>query len=909
MDRTLRSQISDIKKDIRVYLSRVKREINTNVWTDHREILIRNIDKKRWNKKEIAQETYKTIEKMHNKYKSDKDLVDGIVNKNEQFLKEFEENINNPLVRDVHRMYREVTSIHYRRLGNYLKLSDSESLKLKKSDKDLFIKLDSELQLDYSKLREVLNKLDLGEEDPTAHIEFRGKRVCPLIMHPFIIKKYPEVKEKLDKMGIDFESNPENKMLIQYNEEEIPFWDPTRHYWNQSKEALQFFVDEFKKMRNGIMLGDEFIHPWLYVHLNVSKFNLPTERENPVTGEKEVVTEMKNPPLRDNEWWVIQDNFRNASKSGVNKMMAVVASRRVAKTTMLISKYATAIYSGKKVNVLAGSNSGDLSQVTRGFLTLCSEVHPAFDIPLEGKTNTNDEIQIVIKTKDQKNVGDQFIAIVNTDGGSKKSSEKLAGFSMEEFNWDEFMKSPYLETLRGAEPAYKSSLGYRTTPMFTGTGGNSELSQDALLMLNNLEENDVYKMDWELFESRIPKEEITWQRREFSTFVPAQMAEETNLVKDETTLDVYLGRKGDKALKEIPIKVTNWEKANKHFDSEVQKRKGDSDSLRKYKVYYPRDPGDIFLSGDNNPYPADIIRHLRLEAEKNPKGQKVFLSVNKEGEISQSPSNKEYIKFPFSGGTYNAPVTIWEQPVNNPPEDFYTAGLDDVQQEEASTTDSVRAFIVWRRDTRKVVASLFTRPSDEKEAYNQMHALLKLYNTQVFMENVNMGFKSYLDGIGPDMADLYIMRSVNFLGDVEIQGAKTRSYGYSPTKFNNNYLHSITFKKMNEELKTVDEEGEVFTTRVYANQDDPRVLNELEMYSPSRNLDGYDALRGAIAMDHYLTYNNIFPQLETEEDRQQRYRERMMRTQYNKTRRTAGNLSVRSSQFGKRRERRIRKTI
>lgn len=1262
---TLKNKTSKIKGNLKKYLARIKRSLNTNVWTSGIEEFIGLTLEEGDNTAQRRKKVTDHIELIKSKYKADSDLVKSVIKDNEKFLKEFEEYSNNPHVREIHSMYREVTELHHKRIDSYLKYSNTQAMKLGKEAEDIFLRFDAELQLDLTELRDKARKLDVGDEDPTAHIEFRSGAVCPLIMHKYVTRRYPEIQEKLDLMEIDFESKPENKMLIEYKEDEIPFWDSTRHYWNQSKEALQFYVDEFKKIQYGIEIDGIYIEPWLYTHINVSKYNIPSERVNPVTGEKEIITEMIHPYLRDNEWWVIQDNYSKASKRGVNKKMAIVATRRAGKTTMLISKYLTSIYQGKVQNVLAGSSSQDLGQITRGLLTMVPELHPAFAIPMDGKTDTNSLLEIVIKTKSQSNIGEQFIAIVNTEAGAKTSSEKLAGYSMDEFNWDEFMKAPYLQALQGAEPAYKSSLGYRTTPILSGcvcagtkvwdkdgnlcniedlkqedgilgysverdevtkenitwmkppakkdcyrittnknrtlecsddhpilkryrnnyhnrrgervrkvefvradslkkgdqimvvdgvpfegkkemweprlvgmligdgsygpdktpilttsdkemndyiserydtvveseyltkdgrdyketrirgichrlrelgiygqtrnrkrlpynihsyrnedicellgglfdadghvtsdgrnnsvsltsankglvdevtlllnkigihcsvcfnkprennprdgqgwyviniadrksviefhskirflikrkqdllekcieelkdrgnklprefenarpekivsveyigkkdvynltagnthtyiangiithnTGGSEEMSQDALLMLNNLEENEVFEMDWDLFESRIPEEEITWNRRDFSTFIPAQMAEETNVVKDDSNLADYLGIESER-LGKIPIKVTNWKKANQHFNYEERKRSNDESNLRRYKVYFPRDPSDIFLSGNSNPYPADVIRELRLELEKNPKGEKVVLSRTEDGEINIIKSNKAYIKFPFAGGTHDAPATIYEMPVENPPEDFYTAGLDDVQQDKSST-DSVRAFVIWRRDTKKIVASLYTRPSDPKIAHEQMHMLLDLYNSQLFLENVNMDIKSYFDTIDEYAAERYLVRAINFLGNIQLEGSANRSFGYAPLPNNIAYLHSITYKTLTGDVIVDTENGVPVTRKVYATQHDTRALLELENYSPNRNLDGYDALRGAIALDHYLTFNNINPQYVTRQELEEKRAELQRRRLYRESRPNIGNFSKGSSkgQFSRKRK-------
>src|SRR5699024_4617732 len=148
------------------------------------------------------------------------------------------------------------------------------------------------------------------------------------------------------------------------------------HYWEQNPKTLQFYVDEFKKIKRGIKLGDIYIEPWLYTHINVCVFNIPNPVKNELTGELESKEITRNPPLRYNKGWVIQDNFQNEKKE--EKHMFICATRRAAKTTIKASLAITTILQGKKRTVLAGASEGDLKELSSTISFCIDNLNPAF---------------------------------------------------------------------------------------------------------------------------------------------------------------------------------------------------------------------------------------------------------------------------------------------------------------------------------------------------------------------------------------------------------------------------------------------------------------------------------------------------------------------------------------------------
>lgn len=1162
-----------------------------------------------------------TLDLIRAEYNVQKAVVTSLYSRLEYFIKLHELNLYDPTVQTVARRISRIIQIHVDRVDKYLKASNKESLEGTEEEKSAKLLFDNELYKDINKIKNDIESLRIDEGKKAEGITFFDNAVCPLMMHPIIIREYPEVDALLKDMKIDFDSPPKNKMLIQYDKDEIPYWDARLHYWEQTPEALQFYVDEFKKIKNGIKLGDYYIEPWLYVHLNVCVYNIPTSYKNKLTGLMENRDTPQNPPLRDNEWWIIQDNYQKAKEE--KKYLFLCASRRVAKTTSKASMAVTTVLQGKAQTVIAGGSDSDLGQLTNAIKFSLNNQHPAFQIPRQGSEDWNDQVDIAVKRMNRKNISEQAIYIRNTRAGGKRSDQILAGFAMDALLYDEIMKAPFIKQLEAADPALHSndvlraipilsgcvcagtkvwtnngdivniedlkqedgilgfnkvtgevtdepitwmqppgkkqcyrittnkkreiecsidhpilkryrrtfdesrgdkkrkiefveaknlkvgdhiliankiplrgdkdmweprmvglligdgSYGYDATPVMStcdeeindyvyskfdavlekeyltkdgrdyketrvrgitkqlrelgiygqtrmkkrlpdnlysykkedlyellgglidsdghvvadgknysihfttanrglldevvtlmetlgihpsyfyhkpnknnprsgknghyiltisdrdsvlelyrnvklvvkkksdrlekcyhnylgkgtktnncvpgtrietivkieeigvreiynltagntntyiangiithNTGGNELLSRDAISVLNNLSINKIYEMDWDLFESRIPDIEYnrTWRRDPFATFIPAQMSSKEGLRKIEMNLSDYL-KTDSKDFDGLKIQVTDWTHNNDVMDKQEEYLKVDRSKLVSSRVSFPRCPKYIFLSGQESPFPNEEVSVFLMDKDLD-RGTNVDISQDGSKNIILSPTNKTVATFPFGGGSHNGPITIFEEPVSNPPRDFYVAGLDDYSQETANS-DSIGSLVIYRRDTRKVVATLHTRPKPHSKFHQDIMLLLDYYNAKVFMENADMEFKTYLDAISPNHADRYLYRSVNFLTDMELSQwdrVEIRDFGWAPTTKNKKTLFGLAVKEASNTYKSFEEDGDHRVYMGYENFKDPRILQEIVSWKPHGNFDGLTALMGALGIDFYLTFSGI----------------------------------------------------
>lgn len=802
-----------------------------------------------------------SVSTVSSEYEVQKKIVESLLDRLKFFVSTHEVNLYDPQVQRVAKRILRIIDIHTTRVNRYLRNSNKRQLEGTAGEKSDILLLDNTLYKDISRLTTEVEKLGINEGSKTEGIRFFDGVACPLLLHSYIVKRHPEVQNLLDEMGIDFDTPPENRMLIQMHESEIPYWDPRLHYWEQTPAAIQFYVDEFKKIRNGIKLGDEYIEPWLYTHLNVAVYGIPTPFTNQITGLVESRDVFMHPPLRDNEWWIIQDNYQKALRA--ERHMFICATRRAAKTTVMASKTITTILQGKARVMIVSTTSGDLKELTNTIESCIGNLHPAFEIPLHGREDWGKEVEIAIKGHDRKNIGSQVISIRNTDSGSSKKNQSLAGGKMDTLVYDENMKADFIDNLNAAEPALQSGHAWRDIAILAGTGGNAELSREALEVLNNLGQYRIYEMDWELFESRIPNVESvrTWNKDPFSTFVPGQMSHRDGMRKYEIPLSEYLGYEGKEAkdFDGLVIQVTDWEYNNSVYDKEEEAIKDNKKRLTSSRVGFPRCPSHIFLTGQDHPFPVNEMQAFKTNSEAHHERREVTINKDDKGSIIFTPSTKSVSKFPFSGGSWDGPVTIFEEPIPNPPPDFYVAGLDDYNQVTADT-DSIGSFLIMRRDTKKVVLTLHTRPSNHTLFHRQIKDALDAYNCKVFMENADIAFIKFLESLDASYTDRYLYRSVNFLIDMESSSwdqFKNRQFGWGPSTKNKQTLLEFVIKEANTVYKRTEETGEVVTYMGYENFRDIRLIDEMINWRPKGNFDGITALMGAIGIDFYLTYNGI----------------------------------------------------
>lgn len=776
-----------------------------------------------------------------------------LLNRVKYFLKKTEADAHLKIHKDFVKESLGIIKIHTDRVDDYINgvsLGNIETIDLKKKEMDFHNTLYDRL----SNIEDIITALNIKEDaSATSGIEFLNETKAPLSMHKHLSVLYPEINRKLEAMKIDFDTPPKNTMLL--SDPDKPIWNTDKHYWEQDRDTLQYYVDEFKKIRDGIIIDGYYFSGWMYYHMNVFVTPVPEEVYNANSGEMESKDIIKNPPLRDNEVYIFE-NYNNAKKLGT--MMFLAATRRAAKTTLIASHVDHAATIGLKELLVAGGSAKDLGQIAKNFKTSVQNKNPAFAI-YNVSNDWSKEVVIGIKNKSNKTIPSSTLNIVNLDAGGEKKSEILAGFTPDLFVLDEVMKAPFIDQLDALRPALAGANGMkRCVPILSGTGGNEALSQDALSVLNFPEDNDILPMNWELLERKIPEEFITWEedrKRPFGTFLPGQMNVE--MPKYKSNLADYLSIDSD-LLRGIDINLTDWEEAKKRIEAKREKKSGTKSSLMKEIVYIPMKPSEIFMSGKENPFPvAEAKAHKEHLLRTGLWDRRRMLYRDTQGKIQVDISTKDLAPFPHKGGIIDAPYLIFEDPPTEKVKyGTYTAGFDDYATEDSETT-SVATFYVLKNKilgdpfSEKVVASISFRPEKHPVVHEKWLMLMEAYqlDATVFGENFNYAIKDYLDR--RHVADKYLAPSLDFTSSFNIPNNLKRKSGWNPTTCKKT-LFELVVDAMNEEYEVEDEDGKPLILKGIQKIDDIWLLQEMIEWGENTNVDRLTAYMGANGMLHYL---------------------------------------------------------
>lgn len=819
---------------------------------------------------------------LNEEFKLQAQLVDGVLDRVKYLVNKVKSEHKNPKFKRFYKFCLEIVEFHTERIDTYTISADLDAIP--KGERGDEMEFQSICFKHFTKITDMINSFEIIDEEKSAGlVQFYNDKKAPLSMHWELVKIYPAIQKELERKGIDFDSPPKNEFLI--NIENPPVWESDKHYWENSKETLQFYVDEFKKLKHGVVIDGIKILPETYFHVNVFKAPIPTLLTNPNTGENYSEDVIQTPPLRDNEWFIIQDSYQRAKKDG--KMLFIAATRRAAKTTFNASHISHGVTIGKDKLVCAGGSATDLGHVKDAILVHFQNVNTAFRIDRMG-TDWEKGVTFGIKNKENKDITNSILKIANLDAGGNKKSEILAGFTPSLFVLDEVMKIPFKSQLEGFKPALDSPYGKRCVAILTGTAGNIELSKDGFSVLNYPEANDILEMDWDTLERNVPEEAITWKRTKFGTFIPGQMSAKDGLIKIKTTLDKYLGLKNAPNLAKITINVTDWVKAKEIMSRDRKNKEKDREAFIKEKLYFPFNTEEMLMSTKVNPFPEDEARaHLAEIREAGRTGRKVDLIKDTSGQIVAKDSEKELPVFPHQGGFHDSPVILFEPlPKEKPPRGLYVASLDDYKQEQASS-DSLGCFIIYKRQSGndimgdRIVAIYTSRPNPHSKFHRVGHMLLEAFNAECLMENEDMEFKIYLDGI--HQTEQWLIPSFNIAGDITLKQNQRRMYGISPNGNKSTIINKVV-NYCKEPRQYVDEEGnhrEVLGVHLI---EDEMLLEEIINYKDGDNFDRITTFGIGLIQSHFLDSNFIQARL-AEPKREEVKKEPFKRKLFTETRR------------------------
>jgi hypothetical protein len=602
-----------------------------------------------------------------------------------------------------------------------------------------------------------------------------------------------------------------------------------------SQEYKPFFDFHKKLCLDGFMMDGVFINPFLYWHLNLWHTEVDV-----MDDRGRIYQKYANPSLRDNEWLVTNEIDRaHAEKRG----LVILGIRRFAKSVLEASYIAWgATFDENSQNVIAGLNAPDIKLITdkldKGLNFL-----PEYFRWQRVEDNWKNQVTLGIKTKSGERIPFSQILIRNLDEGNNE--EAIAGTKPRKLIIDEIGKGSFLRGLQAAVPGFTTPFGWGCSPILTGTGGDMKRFMDAKSLMFDVDNYNFLTYN---------NEEDT--KRVHGLFISNKYRMEA---KEDSTLGAYVDAPKTSELHNVKMLVSNEEKADKITTDNLErlKKAGDRVAFLKEKMYYPQKVDDIFLNEDTNIFDIEAAKRQKIRLLQNERTGTPVILFNDEGKIGHEfTDNLPITNFPLkSTDRKDAPVVIYEFPIENPPYGLYVAGVDPYRQGQAKYSTSLGSVYIYKRMhdltgekyQDMFVASYCARP-DKKETWEeQARLLIKYYNARALCENDDISFIEYMKSKGDAH---YLEKQPQWLLEVIPNTTVKREYGiHRSAQKIIDYLHTCLKRYMEDVIYSEkDDEGNV-TKEVtgVSKMFDPMLLEEIIQYNDEGNFDRIIAAELAIA--------------------------------------------------------------
>lgn len=650
------------------------------------------------------------------------------------------------------------------------------------------------------------------------------------------------------------------------NMKNVPKWDPKKHYFEQTREALDFWELEKRKITFGVYIGGYFFHPWLYFHINFFRTPVPTKEE----GRAKVVDKSRVPQLDDLFLYII-DNYQDAEK--FNLGLFLFGTRGSTKSTAIASNtHWTLLTKPDGVHSIMGGSDNDLTAITSLVKHSLSKITDAFQMPTL-KADWDQVVTFGIKDKASKDMLHSAVNITNVVGGTSSSSEKGAGLSPVGYIFDEVGKFEFWKTYESALPSFRTQFGYKLVPICAGTGGNALLSKDARKVMEDPAGHEMLLCNWERLERGVPDECITWKSsktRPFGSFIPGQMSYRLEVPKLKKSFGEFVGN-NHPDLKAVEIMVTDWPKATERVKELTSESVKDEASRNRNRMYYPQSTDDCFLTNSENPFPKEVIeRHIRKLEERGGTGKDVELHIQ-DSKQRYELSKKKRSKIRHSGGISDAPIVAHIDPTETiPPEGMFVAGLDGYKIDVSQTDSLGSMYVLKRRNIEpnspcEVIAASYSARPEKMRYFNQnCEKMLRAWGAKCLIEAVDMGFQQYLDNKGT--AGDYLVRSFTLSGHKGADKKLKTTFGIYPTTGNKEYMFNLAVDYTREEhVIGFDEEGNPVIKTGVEFIEDIELLKEMLAYTKGGNFDRIDAFMHALTYARELDKKGYLPKARDEE--------------------------------------------
>ena len=612
------------------------------------------------------------------------------------------------------------------------------------------------------------------------------------------------------------------------NQKRIPPKDSVDH--------KAFFDFQKELCMNGCMMDGVYINPFLYWHLNVWHTEVDTIDEYGRINQK-----YAKPLLRDNEWLVTNEIDRAHKEK---KGLVILGIRRFAKSVIEASYIGHgATFDENSQNIIAGLNAPDIKLIT-------DKIDKGLNfLPKEWRwqrveDNWKNQVTLGIKTKGGTRIPFSQILIRNLDGGNNE--EAIAGTKPRRLIIDEIGKGNFLRGLQAAIPGFTTPFGWGCSPILTGTGGDMKMFMDAKSLMF-----DVDNFNFLTYNNAKDTKRI------HGLFISHKYRMEA---KEDSTLGSFLDKKKTSSLHEIPMLVSNEEKATKITNEILErlKKAGDRVAFLKEKMYYPQEVDDIFLNEDTNIFDIEAAKRQKYRINEQEKtGVPVILYDDGEGVKHDFTDKLPITNFPLKQTDLkDAPVVIYEFPIENPPYGLYVAGIDPYRQGKSAYSTSLGSIYIYKRMHAiagekyqdMFVASYCARPEKKETWDEQARLLIKYFNARALCENDEISFIDYMISKGDAH---YLERQPEWLKEIVPNTTVRRDYGiHRSSEKVRDFLHGCLKKYTEDVIHTeLDDEGEVISSvKGMSKILDPVLLEEMIQYNETGNFDRIIAAELAIGL-------------------------------------------------------------
>jgi hypothetical protein len=603
----------------------------------------------------------------------------------------------------------------------------------------------------------------------------------------------------------------------------------------ESEEYDMFFDFHRELCINGFMMDGVYINPFLYWHLNIWHTEVDV-----IDDYGRIAQKYANPLLRDNEWLVTNEIDR-AHKE--RKGLVILGIRRFAKSVLEASYIGHgATFDENSQNIIAGLNAPDIKLIT-------DKIDKGLNFIPEAwrwqriEDNWKNQVTLGIKTKSGERIPFSQILIRNLDEGNNE--EAIAGTKPRRLIIDEIGKGNFLRGFQAAVPGFTTPFGWGCSPILTGTGGDMKKFMDAKSLMFDVDNFNFLTYNNEKDTARVHGFFISYKYRMEA--------------KEPSTLGAYLDLPKSSDLHNVSMQVSNEEKALQITNDNLErlKKAGDRLAYLKEKMYYPLEVDDIFLNEDTNIFDIEAAKRQKsrlLQQERT--GIPVVLFHDGEKICHEFTDKQPITNFPLKNSDMkDAPVVIYEFPIENPPYGLYVAGVDPYRQGKSEYSSSLGAVYIYKRMhditgekyQDMFVASYVARP-DKKETWEeQARLLIKYFNARTLCENDDISFIEYMKAKGDAH---YLEKQPQWLMEVVPNTTVKREYGvHRSSEKIRDYLHNCLKKYMEEVVYLEkDEDGNTIkeltgVTKIF----DPVLLEEIIQYNDQGNFDRIIAAELAIA--------------------------------------------------------------